>query len=135
MYKKRIIKKMPSQRRWKKEGIRKPPERSGGGKSPSRSRLSRAGARADISRTCGSRAGRTTKIYLCFRRPVSHQGGGDARAISEGVWCLKVWPVDRMASRLVWGLVVRLVDWLVESLKFPSVPNRPSPPKFSNHQL
>ena len=121
---------MPSQQRWKKER----PETAGAkrrrNKSPSRSRLSRAGARADTFGTCWSRVGRATKIYLCIRRPT--EGGGDARAISEGVWCLKVWPADRMASWLVWGLVVWLVDWLVESLKFPSSQTAKSLPQVAN---
>ena len=37
--------------------------------------------------TCGSRAWRATIIYLCIRRSprLNRGGGGDARAISEGV--------------------------------------------------
>lgn len=78
------------------------------GKARSDRRLSRAGARADIFRTCGSRAGRATIIVPLFPPTSCHQGGGlvprsfngggDARAISEGVLCLKFgrlteWPV------------------------------------------
>ena len=101
-------------------------------------------ARDDIFGTCGSRAGRTTKIYLSSADQSCHQGGGDARAISEGLnwggqsrrrnpptdWgrraTIEVQPADRMASRLVWlgWSSVRLTDWLSGHLtqrwKFPN---------------
>lgn len=33
--------------------------------------------------------------------------------LSEGVWCLKVGPVDRMVSRLIVSLTEWLVRWLI----------------------
>ena len=54
--------------------------------SPSGSRLSRTGARADIFRTCGSRVLAGDYRYTFVSADQScHQGGGGARAISEGV--------------------------------------------------
>lgn len=94
---------------------------SGGGVSPSGSRLSRAGARAISLGVVGVELGGRLRYTFVSADPfniweavLSTVAPGaeveDARAISEGVWCLKVWPADRLAS------------WLVESLKFPSAP-------------
>jgi len=136
-----------------KLGVWKLPERSqvtrrystwrGGGISPSglssevstkeESRLSRAGARADIKLLCGSRVLAGDYRYTFVSADQScHQGGGGARAISEGVSLGCEVSTGWQNGQLVGLPWAESKGWKFE---VPRCPNSPSLPKFSNHRL
>lgn len=78
-----------------------------------------------------------------WRSPKRPEGGGkrgrEARMPERLARAWYVWKFDRLTEWPVGWLWVwltgLLIGWLIESLKFPSVPNSPSLLKSSNHQL
>jgi len=71
---------------WQSGGVKSPSGLSSEVSTKEESRLSRAGARADIKLLCGSRVLAGDYRYTFVSADQScHQGGGGARAISEGV--------------------------------------------------